>query len=210
MIDLVLSFFYFIDYYKYKSEQLTSFLVDTFTDLLLNGGVNMSRVDAQYLIEKGVVVFPILSEEETNIFRTAFQRVRGEFPEFVKNTEDIPFVMGGFGAYGNPASFHNGYIRYLRLFTAPIMSEFFGHVAQELDRSNPVQEPPQEGQWYLEHLFDRMCCRPAGSSISAESAHRDLNPQTAIPTGEMMTISKKKKGETVNVQMAKYVPRPWD
>lgn len=155
---------------------------------------------AETLWRDGVVVLPLLTQEQTTLFREAFKKARSEFPEFKSDTSSLPYVMGGFGAYGNPASFHNGYIRSLRLMTAEPMIQFFRSVIHLL------KETGEKGEWYLEHLFDRMCCRPMHSSTSAESVHRDLNPQTAIATDKTIKIAKKKG----DVHVTAYTPRSSD
>ena len=161
---------------------------------------------AQQLVDDGVTTMPILSEKERKLFRGAFIKARENFPEYIHTPEadSLPFVLGGFGAYGNPSSFHNGYIRTLRLYTAKPMILFFSQVIQQLETKNNLQ------QWFLEQLFDRMCCRKTGSSTSAESVHRDLNPQTAVPTEETIKTTKKKNGKTVEVDTKIFVPRESD
>lgn len=172
------------------------------------------RANARDLIEDGITVFPIFNHmEHTTLFREAFQRAMSEFPEFQHTPEadELPFVMGGFGAFGNPASFHNGYIRTLRLVTAPTMRTLFRSVVEELDRNgNPLETEEGCGDWFFENLFDRMALRPAGSSITAESAHRDLNPQTVIPTGETIEVTHTRKDTTVTQRVPTFRPTPWD
>lgn len=165
------------------------------------------------LLEKGVCVFPVLTPDQTTLFRNAFQQVQTEFPEFRHTVEasSLPYVLGGFGAYGNPSSFHNGYIRSLRLLTAEPMIRLFQAVACTMESVTIIDPlPPPPGRWYFEQLFDRMCCRPKGSSTSPESVHRDLNPQTVIPTGTLVHIPAQNKKNKVPLQKERYIPRPWD
>lgn len=69
--------------------------------------------------------------------------------------------MGGFGAYGNPASFHNPIVREIRRHAYPIVKRFLvGHFPDG---------------YYVEQLFDRMCVRRAGTSTTRESWHRDIS-----------------------------------
>jgi hypothetical protein len=146
------------------------------------------------IIEDGVVVMPLLDERETDLFRAAFQRTQLEFPEYKQtaHARELPYVFGGFGAYGNPSSFHNQYIRTLRLYTAEKMIRFFGALARAFNVDNPIDGPTlQHGRWVFEMLFDRMCLRPQGSKTSKESAHRDLNPQTIMPTGRTVRVPNK-------------------
>ncbi|NDE18368.1 hypothetical protein EBZ80_25980, partial [bacterium] len=170
----------------------------------------MSHENARQLIDDGITVFPIFHRpEHTTLFRNAFRQCMTEFPEFRHDeaANELPFVMGGFGAFGHPSSFHNGYIRTLRLLTAPTMRQLFRHVAEQLEgNGNPLETKTGNGDWFLEHLFDRMALRPAHTSITAESAHRDLNPQTAIPTGETIQVTRGQK----TVHVPTFTPRPWD
>lgn len=76
----------------------------------------------------GVTVIPIMEQTETDLFRRAFQEC--SFPEFEPHTATQPYVMGAFGAYGNPSSFHNPYIRTLRMRMAAPMIDFFSGVKE--------------------------------------------------------------------------------
>ncbi|CAN0347700.1 unnamed protein product, partial [Phaeothamnion confervicola] len=142
------------------------------------------------IIRDGVAVVPVLDERETTLFRDAFIAAEKQFPEFLHTAaaEQLPYVMGGFGAYASASSFHNAYVRTLRIYTAKTMVTFFKKLAKRMDTSNPIRENTSmdpEGKWYFQPLFDRMCKRHKGSSVSSESPHRDLNPQivTPIPPG---------------------------
>lgn len=140
-------------------------------------------VEASTLVRDGVVVLRVMDQRTTDLFRQAFEHTRLAFPEFLGTEEAraLPEVMGGFGAYGNPSSFHNPYIRTLRLVTAETVVGFFRRVAGLVDLDPP---PEAGGAWHLEMLFDRMCRRPNGTSTSAEAPHRDLNPQTVETCGD--------------------------
>lgn len=178
----------------------------------------MSQEHARTLVRQGVTVIPLLRNgEETAAFREAFQRAEADFPEYLRTPEaaEWPYVMGGFGAYGNPSSFHNGYVRSLRIISAHTTVPFFRHVAAELDADNPIDRPGEDaedgnGEWFLEHLFDRMSHRKAGTSIMAETAHRDLNPQTAVATGETVAVTRRKSGQEVTVHVATFRPKARD
>lgn len=132
------------------------------------------------LFQDGVSIVPLLDKERTKYYREGFKNIK--FPEFIEH--DCQYVMGGFGAYGNPASFHNEIVRELRTETTPIMKQFF---RQEFQKNFPEQT------FYIERLFDRMCVRKQGTTIPKETWHRDLNPMTMIP------VDQKKK---------EYTPRP--
>lgn len=125
----------------------------------------MSSSTTSYsLMKDGVEVIPLLSLTRTKEYRRSFQNLT--FPEYVDH--DGVKVMGGFGAYSNPSSFHNGMVRDLRLETKPASEALFKRVFEE--------------KFFVERLFDRMCMRPQGTSLPKESWHRDLNPMTMILT----------------------------
>jgi len=92
-----------------------------------------------------------------------------EFPEFneFKDVKDFKFVLGGFGALGNPSSFHHPLIRYIRkLFkyniAMQLMKEFV-HLTK-----SPLTN--------VEMLYDRFCIRHENQgNVSPESWHRDFN-----------------------------------
>ena len=109
------------------------------------------------LINSGVVVLP-LPEHISSSFQ--LQTFLTEQKEFKISTIDTLFVMGGFGALGNPSSFHHPEIRKLRLalfnYTKSVFAEHFR-------------------DHYIECLPDRFCIRNPGTSLSAESWHRDIS-----------------------------------
>lgn len=67
-------------------------------------------------------------------------------------------VMGGFGAYGNPSSFHHPEIRNLRRGV--------------LQAVRPVLAAAHPNM-YLQPLPDRFSLRPRGTTVTSESWHRD-------------------------------------
>jgi len=157
------------------------------------------------IIRDGVVVIPLLDKRETTLFRESFVAAQLKFPEFLHDAEaeKLPYVMGGFGGYGNPSSFHNAFVRTLRLYTVRPMVKFFKRLAKRLNTDNPIYEPsPMDanGKWFFLMVPDGMCLRPKGSSVSSESPHRDLNPQIVTPL------------ETNNAQNAlkEFLPNPYD
>ena len=115
------------------------------------------------LFQEGVSIVPIFSSSKIKTYREGFQNI--QFPEFQAPTSS--YVMGGFGAYGNPSSFHNEVVRQMRMEAYPIMKEFFQQQFQQ-EKNNKT--------FYLEQLFDRMCVRKKNSSIPKETWHRDLSP----------------------------------
>ena len=148
-------------------------------------------------MEDGYTTIKILEAEEISVFRQAFQEAIRDFPEFKRHDLDplrtmdnqlfgsrhSNYVMGGFGAFGNPSAFHNPYVRSLRLLVHTKMVPFFGEYlryrSSVYDPSHPDFPVSTDG-FCLEQLFCRMCLRPEGTSVTREQWHRDLNP-TATP-----------------------------
>lgn len=115
------------------------------------------------LFQDGVAIVPIFSSVKT--YQDRLKNL--QFPEFVDNP--IIHVMGGFGGYGNPSSFHNQVVRDMRLEAFPIMKQFFQQQFQK--HQNKIIK-----KFYIEQLYDRMCVRKKGSSIPRETWHRDISP----------------------------------
>lgn len=132
------------------------------------------------LFKDGVAIVPLLDTSRTKYYRENYKNI--QFPEFVQH--DGLYVMGGFGAYGTPSSFHNESVRELRRETTSLMNTFFKKTFQQ-------QFPEQT--FYIERLFDRMCVRKQNTSIPKETWHRDLNPMS------MILVDQEKKY---------YTPRP--
>lgn len=112
---------------------------------------------ARLLNETGVVVVPFLSSVELEAARAQFCETLESFPEFLPGTER--FVLGGFGALGNPASFHNPLVRRLRVLAT--------------ERLAPMLGAAFPG-YFISQLFDRMLHRPIGTGPTAEKWHRDI------------------------------------
>ena len=89
-----------------------------------------------------------------------------ECPEFKVKGRDAQRVLGGFGALGNPSSFHHPTIRDLRrLIKREITTPLFEAYARQqgLDDAR------------LEMLYDRVCVRAeAFGNVTEETWHRDI------------------------------------
>jgi len=139
-----------------------------------------TKEQAQFLFEHGYVVISGLNTDGR------IQGVLNEFPEYkVQGTDKgIPQrVLGGFGAYGNPSSFHHPYIRTLRAeiknnIVAPVLKMYVGILAESYETSDLPSN--------LESLFDRVCVRKREfGAVSAESWHRDVySPEKYTSPGE--------------------------
>ncbi len=115
----------------------------------------------QLLQRDGYVVVP------TTCFGPAARRdlldEASRFPEFKPATKK--FVMGGFGACGNPSSFHNPTVRTFRQWAQVVL------VVSVFKPLVETFEQPQN--WLLDQMFDRMTIRVKGEKPSKESWHRD-------------------------------------
>ena len=125
------------------------------------------------LTHRGIATLPIIDKSELNEIQARFLQTINSFTEFKDNNSTI-HVLGGFGAYGNPSSFHNPLVRELRgraynkLF--PYMKILKG------DR----EDPKLKKEWRFEALFDRMMYRMNGMAPPEEAWHRDVMPANLI------------------------------
>lgn len=96
-----------------------------------------------------------------------------KFPEFLPGVDKK--ILGGFGAYGNPASFHNPTVRMFREWAmAIVIDKLFRYVLAD-----------RPDNWKLEQKIERMTIREPGEQPSAEVWHRDLNNITTTPSDEV-------------------------
>jgi hypothetical protein len=124
--------------------------------------------DNKYVNElksNGITVIPFLDLKELEKYHKDFLEETTKFPEYISPDYNELLVKGGFGALGNPSSFHNNTIRQLRLQINDLAIKFF----QSFQENNTK---PRN----LEQLFDRFSLRTKGSSTTAESWHRDIAP----------------------------------
>lgn len=103
-----------------------------------------------------VILVPIFSEFDVVGQRIGFVDACHNFPEF----KNGPYVLGAFGALGNPASFHCPWVRNIR--------DYAYHYAVAALRNR--MEPGER----FHMLFDRMCIRRAGTAYQGEGWHRDV------------------------------------
>ncbi len=120
---------------------------------------------ATELKTNGITVIPFLDKEELEKYHKDFLEETTKFPEYISPNYKELLVKGGFGAFGNPSSFHNNTIRQLRLQINELAKSFFKSFQND-------NEKPRN----LEQLFDRFSLRIKGTSTTAESWHRDIAP----------------------------------
>ena len=121
----------------------------------------------------GAVVVPLFPPAELTRANRRLQREIDIYPEYnCVNSIETPRVLGGFGAFGNPSSFHSPIVRDIRAVALPVARRVFAQAYAD-SKSPPV----------LEQLFDRVCLRTAGTKIPPESWHRDITPpQVKLPS----------------------------
>jgi len=110
------------------------------------------------LDEVGVIVLPYPTHIRNEFDTFTFLTEQKEFKD--ASAADSLFVMGGFGALGNPSSFNHPLIRQLRLSMFEFMKPNFAKL--------------YKGK-YIQTLVDRFAIRRAGTSLSPETWHRDVS-----------------------------------
>jgi len=125
---------------------------------------------AQQLVQDGVCVIPMFDPLVTLAYRNRFIGELNKTPE-LKNPVfgKSLFVDGGFGALGLASSFHNEVVRDLRCDVYNKMTPIFKELSVKYAKEGHTDH-------MLEMLFDRFSLRPAGSSTTKESWHRDITP----------------------------------
>lgn len=117
------------------------------------------------LLEQGVIVLPtsFVNEEKRKEKQQEFMKTLSGFKEFnAKGKQDKNFQLGGFGALGNPSSFHNKFVRNTRLeMNSELLKSLFSEFLQ------------QDEELLLEQIIDRMMFRKKGNAPGRESFHRD-------------------------------------
>jgi hypothetical protein len=119
---------------------------------------------ARLLLKNGIAVIPHLSLDQVNTTRKEYLAGFLEFREYKKHEEFTPYVKGGFGAFGNPSSFHAPFVREVRKNIMPLAILLF----KQLEKLRGTERN-------IEQLFDRVCFRLFGSSVNPESFHRDVS-----------------------------------
>lgn len=129
----------------------------------------------------GVTTIKVLEADEIQQYRTDFTKTMYDFPEY-KRSEINPtldshgnpmvYVLGGFGALGNPGSFHNPFVRKLRLRIKKCVIPLFKEVIKNIPGGHHTVN--------LEMLVDRMMFRTDSQAPSVEAWHRDVVPPEKI------------------------------
>ena len=136
-------------------------------------------MDLQTLLDNGVIVLPGPSGASEGL---------KEFLEdnHVEFKDGHPDVMGNFGAWGHPTSFHHPFIRGVR-------AKVYSHMAPKLREIFPGKK--------IEMLFDRFSKRKAGTSTVAESWHRDITSSKNFKENDIIY------GGWINLDKTKQKPQ---
>jgi len=124
----------------------------------------------------GVALIQIFDQDELKRLSPDIIEMINDSPAFkqeIQTLNDFNFkgddrnthVMGGFGAWGNPTSFHYPTMQNIRMAcyfnTLPFMSQF---------------ESFNKSDRQFCSIIDRFCVRVKNASLSSESEHRDTSP----------------------------------
>ena len=136
-------------------------LIDCINNIILDEQ-NYIREKARNLKDKGYTVVDLHLSRGKHMFINDtdwLKLVKNiQLRDFKTTDPEYGFVLGAFGAFGNPASFHSKEIYALRYILFHKLKFLFKNV-----------DPSRK----LEMLFDRLAIRREGASVSGESFHRD-------------------------------------
>jgi hypothetical protein len=124
---------------------------------------------AEDLHTYGVAVVPVMDADSRAFWERRLFDALDEMPEYTRTGRRVQRVLGGFGALGNPSSFHHPTVRAFRrlLKRLAIRPVFDAYV----DTVYPRADPPVR----LEALYDRLCVRCEDfQRPTAEAWHRDI------------------------------------
>ena len=107
-------------YQKYGNIQLANKVLEYYGEIqnILDVPIYNSQKPLnmyQKLKRTGVTTLPVFSSEELIPLQKEFHQTLLSFPEYSRHTTEPIYVLGGFAAFGNPASFHNPLVRKIRL-----------------------------------------------------------------------------------------------
>tara|TARA_B110000046_G_C12984327_1_gene394842 strand:- start:4 stop:1245 length:1242 start_codon:yes stop_codon:yes gene_type:complete len=119
---------------------------------------------AEDLHRYGAVVVPVFADDaERATWEERVWQAMDGFPEYKRTGKHVQRVLGGFGALGNPASFHHPTVQALRVkvkreVSTPLFTRF-----------------RRRARLRLEVLFDRLCVRAHDfGNVTKEAWHRDI------------------------------------
>ncbi len=134
----------------------------------------------------GATTIPIIPESQLNNIRKDFIEEMRQFPEYKRNIDNpdktfddkpLTYVLGGFGAFGNPSSFHNLTARHLR---QDIYKTCLGLFRELIQIYNNSHFKDNKNGYNLEVLMDRFMYRLKKTSPTSESWHRDVAKDSSL------------------------------
>ena len=133
------------------------------------------------LIKVGATTIPIIPEAKLKKVRKTFRKTCRKFPEYKRPSKNTVYVLGGFAALGNPASFHNPFVRSMREEARQILVQ---KLFKPLLHMNP--DDKLKLRLKLEVLIDRMMWRHQGQQPSAETWHRDEANKNLVAPNDLI------------------------
>ena len=140
---------------------------------------------ATQLNDEGYIVVPIFTKIEVDNLRLIFLKTLEGFPEYNKHvTQEYQYSKTGFGTLATASSFHNPFVRYIRIILYQRLFPIFQHFdticlkAIACDPNKPgkiIGFQNRHRPRQLHQLLDRMLVRVKGQSPSVESWHQDLD-----------------------------------
>jgi hypothetical protein len=124
----------------------------------------------------GVAIIEVIREDELEEYQKMFHKAMSRFREYKIDPENpsftstgIPLVYsaGGFAAFANPSSFHNEFVRRLRIKAYSRTIPFFTRLIR-------MFKDKRDLDMKIEILPDRMMFRRAGQAPTPEAWHRDV------------------------------------
>jgi hypothetical protein len=105
--------------------------------------------------------------ERIRRLETCFDSALESFPEYKRSAGREPlYVFGSFGALGNAASFHNGFVRFLRRHVMAALYPMFAALTKNSGNN-------------IAQIADRMLYRRPNVKPVADKWHRDTHPDLA-------------------------------
>jgi len=141
----------------------------------------------QSLKRTGATIVKVLDKKDLPKAREGFLAATRSFPEYKRSPlypnqtvggHPLVYKLGGFAAFGNPASFHNPYVRQQRLTTREAVLPLFDTIIRLMHNEE------QRTKTKFQMITDRMLYRHRSQAPSNESWHRDVTPSKYLNPGD--------------------------
>ena len=126
----------------------------------------------------GITKVPIFDSQMRKKILKEIKKIPLTFPEYKRDSRNpeltpegnkIVYTLGGFGAFGNPSSFHHPKLREIREWVMAIILPVIKNYIELL-------HPKEYKKYKFSQLPDRFTLRRKGTSPSSEGWHRDVTP----------------------------------